>query len=333
MVSERYEEFLAQYGWANRPCVFLAGDCSDRKYYRLGSEVTGFILLMDAPPPGEKLEDFIKVGALLSELGLSVPEVIAYDLDKGLALIEDLGDTTYSRILLKNKAPIRDLYELATSVLIDLHKRVESHREGISLPPYSLDLYMKEVNLCLEWYYPSSYFTPLSSKAIEEWEDIWLCLLKPQINPETLVLRDFMVDNLIYLKKRRGIQRCGLLDFQDAVYGSRAYDLVSLLEDARYDVPAEIQEKMINLYLEAFPQLDKASFLESYYILGAQRSIKILGVFTRMYKRYNKSKYLAHLPRVWKWIEQDLNHPSLKRLKEWFDLYMPSTERKVLNAD
>lgn len=333
MTSERYTHFLDQYGWGEKPCLFLAGDCSDRKYYRLGSEVTGFVLLMDAPPPGEKLEDFIKIGSILSDLGLSVPEVIAYDLEKGLALIEDLGDTTYSHCVLTKKAPLQGLYTLATQVLIDLHKKFESHREDISLPLYSLDLYMKEVNLCLEWYYPSAHSHPLSLEALKEWETIWTHLLQPQIKGETLVLRDFMVDNLIYLKKRRGVQQCGLLDFQDAVCGSRAYDLVSLLEDARYDVPQSIQEKMISLYCEAFPQLDKDSFLESYSILGAQRSIKILGVFTRMYKRYNKSKYLTHLPRVLKWLEQDLNHPSLERLKKWFDLYMPSTERKVLNAD
>src|SRR3989344_3171489 len=332
MISERYTDFLKQHGWAGKPCVFLAGDCSDRKYYRLGSEATGFVLLMDAPPPGEKLEDFIRIGSILSGLGLSVPEVIAYDSEKGLALIEDLGDTTYSNCLLTKSVPLEDLYELATRVLIHLHTKFDIRREEITLPLYSLDLYMKELNLCLEWYYPSVYSKPLSLEAVKEWETIWALLLQSQVKSETLVLKDFMVDNLVYLRKRQGVQRCGLLDFQDAVYGSRAYDLVSLLEDARYEVPQEIQSKMIDRYLEAFPYVDRALFLESYHILGVQRSAKILGVFTRMYKRYNKSKYLAHLPRVLKWIEQDLNHPSLKRLKEWFDLYMPSTERKVLNA-
>ena len=235
--------------------------------------------------------------------------------------------------MFEQNVPIDDLYELATRVLIDLHTKFEIQREGINLPPYSLELYMKEVNLCLEWYYPSVYSQPLPALAIKEWEALWSELLDRQVNTETFVLRDFMVDNLMYLKKRSGIQQCGLLDFQDAVLGPRSYDLVSLLEDARYDVPIDIQEKMINLYLEAFPDLDRGSFLENYYTLGVQRSTKILGVFTRMHKRYNKSKYLAHLPRVWKWIEQDLKHPSLKRLKEWFDLYMPHTERKVLNAD
>lgn len=333
MISERYEIFLKEYGWADKPLVFLAGDCSERKYYRLGSEGTGFVLLMDAPPPGERLDEFIKISSFLSDLGFSVPEVIAYDLENGLALIEDLGDSSYSHCLFSGIVPIHDLYNLATRVLIDLHKKFETHRDSITLPSYSLELYMKEVNLCLEWYYPSAYSQPLPAAAIKEWNVLWSNILERQVSTETLVLRDFMVDNLMYLKKRQGVQQCGLLDFQDAVMGPRVYDLVSLLEDARYDVPADIQEKMIHLYLEAFPELDRDSFLESYYVLGLQRSTKILGVFTRMYKRYNKSKYLAHLPRVWKWIEQDLKHPSLKRLKEWFDLYMPHTERKVLNAD
>lgn len=332
MMSERYTHFLEQYGWAGKPFVFLAGDCSERKYYRLGSEATGFVLLMDAPP-GEKLEEFVRMGGILSDLGLSVPEVIAYDLDRGLALIEDFGDTTYSRCLMQQDPSSQQLYALATDVLISLHKKFDVHRSHIVISPYSLDLYMKELNLCLEWYYPSVYAAPLSASAVKDWEAIWTSLLSPQIKSETLVLRDFMVDNLMYLKKRQNVQRCGLLDFQDAVCGSRAYDLVSLLEDARYDVPADIQGKMIARYLEAFPHLDRSSFLESYFILGAQRSAKILGVFTRMYKRYNKSKYLAHLPRVLMWLDQDLRHPSLKKLKDWFDCHMPSTERKVLNAD
>ncbi|MFN7662798.1 MAG: aminoglycoside phosphotransferase family protein [Alphaproteobacteria bacterium] len=332
-MSERYKQFLKQYGWADKPCVFLAGDCSERKYYRLGSEVTGFILLMDAPPPAEKLEDFIKIGSLLSDLGLSVPEVIAYDLDQGLALIEDFGDTSYSRSLTSRAASSEELYTLATQVLIDIHKKFDPQKPGFSFPSYSLELYLKEINLCLEWYYPSAYSIPLPSEAVEKWDSIWIRLLKPQIKVDTLVLRDFMVDNLMYLKKRDGIQRCGLLDFQDAVLASKAYDLVSLLEDARYDVPKNIQDKMINLYMDAFPGLNKEQFLESYYVLGVQRSTKILGIFTRMYKRYNKARYLAHLPRVWKWIEQDLNHPSLTELKEWFHVYMPITERKVLNAN
>lgn len=305
----------------------------------LGEEILSFrvrrnrVRPFDGCPGGEKLEEFIRMAETLSDLGFSVPEVIAYDLDKGMALIEDFGDTTYSRCLMMQEPSSEDLYTLATDTLIDLHRKFEVCRKDVVIPSYSLDLYMKELNLCLEWYYPSVYSKPLSSSAIKEWEDIWMNLLTSQIKPETLVLRDFMVDNLIYLKKRQGIQQCGLLDFQDAVCGSRAYDLVSLLEDARHDVPSDIQGKMIKKYFEAFPYLDQNSFLESYFVLGAQRSTKILGVFTRMYKRYGKSKYLAHLPRVLMWLDQDLCHPSLKKVKEWFELYMPLSERKILNAD
>jgi aminoglycoside/choline kinase family phosphotransferase len=321
MPSERYTEFLKQHGWFDKPLSFLAGDCSNRKYYRLGSEITGFILLMDAPPPDEKLEDFVEMSSILSDLGLSVPEIIACDLEKGLALIEDFGDTTYTKCFFEGDSRC-DLYELATHTLIDLHKKFKKDHAP-DLPTYTFDRYMKEVNLCLEWYYPTVCKGSLSERALKEWSEIWSSLLQPLVRSETLVLRDFMVDNLVYLKKRKKVQRCGLLDFQDAVLGPRAYDLVSLLEDARYDVPEEIQKKMLEVYLSAFPQLDRASFLRDYYALGAQRSIKILGVFSRMQVKQSQSKYLNHIPRVWKWIEQDMRHASLKPLKKWVDTYLP----------
>lgn len=325
--TQKFEDFLETHGWGNRPISFLAGDCSNRKYYRLGTETTGFVLLMDAPPPEERLEDFIKIAELLRGLGLSVPEIISADLEKGFALIEDFGDQTYSR-LLKETGDDETYYTLATKTLISLHKVFDGAQHK-ALPSFSFDLFMKELDVMFEWYYPRAFDQPLSADAKQEFKEIWQSLLTPLLTPQTLVLRDYMVDNLVYLKGRPGIQACGLLDFQDALLGRRAYDLVSLLEDARYDVPAAIQTQMKTLYLEAFPELDRQSFLEEYAVLGAQRSIKILGIFMRMYVRHKQDKYLAHIPRVWRWIEQDLKHPRLATLKSWLARHMPEKERRA----
>lgn len=323
MNTQKFEQFLKAHGWDNKPIYFLAGDCSNRKYYRLGVKNKGSVVLMDAPPPEERLGDFIEMASLLKGLGLSVPDILHADLEKGFALIEDFGDRTYSRLLAQGDD--EKYYTIATDTLIYLHQTFDLKKySGLTL--FSFDIFVRELDVMLEWYYPKAYGAPLSAKNKESFLGIWKTLLKPLLMPETLVLRDYMVDNLVYLEDRPGIKSCGLLDFQDALLGRRAYDLVSLLEDARYDVSHEIQMKMKARYLDAFPQLDRPSFLEEYAILGAQRSIKILGIFMRMYVRHKQEKYLAHIPRVWRWIEQDLTHPSLSQLKDWMERHMPNVE-------
>ena len=137
------------------------------------------------------------------------------------------------------------------------------------------------------------------------------------------MLRDYHVDNLMLLPDRSGVQGCGLLDFQDAVCGPPSYDLVSLLEDARRDVPAELRWRMTDRYLAAFPALDRAAFLKSAAILAAQRNCKILGIFTRLWKRDGKPHYLFHIPRLWRLLEQDLRHPALAPLARWLDHHLP----------
>jgi aminoglycoside/choline kinase family phosphotransferase len=147
--------------------------------------------------------------------------------------------------------------------------------------------------------------------------------------PETLVLRDFHVDNLLVLKDRPGVAACGLLDYQDAVIGPAAYDVVSLLEDARRDISPTLTAEMLDRYLAAFPEQDRDAFAASYAVLGAQRSCRIVGVFTRLLVRDGKPRYLPHIPRVWRWIEQDVRHPALAPLKEWLDTHIPAADRRI----
>ncbi len=325
--NSRYTEFLEKHGWKEKEISFLAGDASHRRYYRVRSS-DDHVLLMDAPPPMESMENFIGIDKLLWNMGFSVPEILVTDVDQGLALIEDFGDCTYTRIL-EDKTKYDLLYEVAVDVLIALHKKFDASLHT-DVQPYTLGEYMREANLFVEWYYPKIFKHDLSEAGLKDWDHCWKDALSVVLNsPKTLVLRDYHIDNLVWLKNRKGIQRCGLLDFQDALIGSPTYDLVSLLEDARHDVPKGIQNKMIARYLDAFPKLGHDDFFKEYYTVGAQRSTKIIGIFSRLAFRDGKRKYLSCIPRLWKWLESDLAHPHLKSVKEWFDYYVPQGKREV----
>jgi hypothetical protein len=326
--NPRYYSFLKKHGWKEKEISFLAGDASNRRYYRLGTESSEHVLLMDAPPPMENIENFIQIDKILWDMGFSVPEILATDPDQGLALVEDFGDHTYTRIL-EDKTKYDLLYETAVDTLIALHKRFDP-KLHMDLQPYTLTEYMREANLFIEWYYPKIFKQDLSQSGRKAWDHSWKEAFNIVLDSQkSLVLRDYHIDNLVWLKNREGIQRCGLLDFQDALIGSTAYDLVSLLEDARHDVPKEIQSKMIARYLDAFPKLGHDVFFTEYYTVGAQRSTKIIGIFSRLAFRDGKRRYLSCIPRLWKWLEGDLVHPHLKSLKEWFDYYVPQGKREV----
>jgi N-acetylmuramate 1-kinase len=184
--------------------------------------------------------------------------------------------------------------------------------------------------LLVDWHAPAALGKPLAAGLRDEYLDLWRMVLPQAALPaETLVLRDYHVDNLMLLPDRSGVQVCGLLDFQDAVCGPPSYDLVSLLEDARRDVPAELRLRMIERYLRAFPTLDREAFLRSAAILAAQRNCKILGIFSRLWRRDGKPRYLAHLPRVWRLLEQDLAHPALAQIARWLDRHLPRAVRHI----
>jgi aminoglycoside/choline kinase family phosphotransferase len=319
--------FLAGCGWGDARPVPLAGDASFRRYYRLGDNGRRAVL-MDAPPPREDVVPYITVSKLLRQLGFSAPEVLAEDRTHGFLVIEDFGDDTYTR-LLDRGGDERTLYGLAVDTLVALQREVEL-RGAPDLPPYDTERLIAEAALLVDWYAPAALGAPLSEAQREEYLDHWRTLLSWAVSPEsTLVLRDYHADNLMLLSDRSGVQGCGLLDFQDAVRGPPSYDLVSLLEDARRDVSAELCRQMTERYLTAFPTLDRAAFLRSATILAAQRNCKILGIFTRLWKRDDKPRYLVHIPRVWRLLEQDLLHPTLAPLARWLDRHLPGSTRQI----
>jgi aminoglycoside/choline kinase family phosphotransferase len=316
--------FLVSQGWHHATSSFLAGDASYRKYERLSLPDGTKAILMDAPLPYEKPKSFEQVAQLLLNLGYSAPEIYGIDLENGFLLLEDLGDSTYPQFL-EDKSQEEPLYALAIDLLADLHKRFQSHE---ALPPYTFEEYLREANLFLEWYFPAIMGEKISDVHLNEYKDIWKALVKTlETLPSSIVLRDYHIDNLMWLSNRPGLQACGLLDFQDALIGSVAYDLVSLLEDARRDVTPSLQRAMTDRYLSHFPDLDQDNFRSVYSILGAQRNAKIIGIFTRLAYRDQKERYLDFIPRVWGYLHQDLQNPALKPLKDWLDKMIPMEKR------
>jgi aminoglycoside/choline kinase family phosphotransferase len=311
--------FLATAGWGGTPAVPLAGDASFRRYYRLGRNGKSAVL-MDAPPPQEDIGPFVTVAGMLRELGFSAPAVLAEDRDQGFLLIEDFGDDTYTRLLARG-ADEPSLYALAIDTLVALQRAAEP-RGTPELSPYDIERLLGEAALLVDWY------QPLAGRLREEYLALWKTVLpEAMVSPPTLVLRDYHVDNLMLLPNRRGVKGCGLLDFQDAVTGQPSYDLVSLLADARRDVPVPLRQAMTERYLAAFPDLDRSAFLRSAAILSAQRNCKILGIFTRLWKRDGKPQYLVHIPRVWRLLEADLRHPALGPIARWLDRHLPPETR------
>ncbi len=319
-------DFLAARGWAGVAPVMLAGDASFRRYYRL-VDGTRRVVLMDAPPPLEDVGPYVAVANMLRGLGLSAPEIHAEDRECGFLLIEDFGDDVYTR-LLEGGADEAALYTLAVDTLIALHRAVGSS-EPPALPRYDEARLLAEAALFVDWYAPCVLGGPLPPDARAEYLAQWRAVLPHAALPAaTLVLRDYHVDNLMLLPGRRGVQACGLLDFQDAVWGAPTYDLVSLLEDARRDVTAGLRAAMTERYLAAFPELDGIAFARSAAILAAQRNCKILGIFTRLWRRDGKPAYLRHIPRVWRLLDDDLaREPALAPIADWLDRHLPAASR------
>ena len=322
--------FLGAQGWDRVTPAVLTGDASFRRYYRLADNGRRAIL-MDAPPPQEDVRPFVAVAAMLRGLGLSAPEVYAEDCDNGFLLIEDFGDDTYTRLLARG-ADETALYSLAIDTLIELQRAVAAGRPP-ELPAYDEERLLTEAALLVDWYAPSVLGAPLSTAAREDFLTRWREVLPRAALPApTLVLRDYHVDNLMLLPGRPAVQGCGLLDFQDAVCGPPSYDLVSLLEDARRDVPPALREAMTERYLAGFPGLDREAFRRSAAILAAQRNCKIIGIFTRLWRRDGKSGYLAHIPRVWRLIEDELHEPALRPIGDWLAQHLPPHARRIPSA-
>jgi N-acetylmuramate 1-kinase len=354
---------VAEAGMDGEACHlrYLQGDASVRRYGRILCGEQPGAVLMDWPrqPDGpairnglpysriahlaEDVRPFVAVAEALRAKGLSVPGIAAHDLDAGLLVLEDLGDRVLGREVETGTGSQADIWRAAVDVLVALAGASPPQALPLpdgsthSLPTYDAGAFSIEVELVPDWYWPALHGTQVPAAARAEYIEIWAGVFaRLGAMPKGWVLRDYHSPNLLWLPERQGIARIGVIDFQDAMRGPPAYDLVSLLQDARVDVPPELEADIREHYCagveRAQPQFDRDAFDFAYAALGAQRNTKILGIFARLAKRDGKPGYLRHIPRLWRYLERDLAHPELKPLKGWYDRHMPADARAGLAA-
>jgi aminoglycoside/choline kinase family phosphotransferase len=308
------ETFLERAGWGGAEIEPLAGDASFRRYFRVRGNGRS-AMLMDAPPPHEDPVPFLEVGAWLADHGHRAPTIHAEDRERGLVLIEDFGADRMRDWLDDNAHAEEVTYGAAIDALVRLHASPPG-----PFAPYDMEVYQREVGLFVEWYCPAMGLAVDEPGYRAAWDDVLTPLLARQDTGVT-VLRDYHAENIMLLEG--GAQ--GLIDFQDALVGHPAYDVVSLLQDARRDVSEELERAMLDRYLA---QVDGGEHFEADYArLGAQRNAKIVGIFSRLWKRDGKPRYLAMIPRVWGAMERDLRHPALAPVADWFAANIPQEIR------
>ena len=342
------EAMIAAAGWDDARRLPMSGDASSRLYQRLRRQDGESAILMISPPRpdgppvrrgkpysaiarlAESVHAFVAIDRGLIAQGFSAPRIIAEDLEAGLLLIEDLGPG----IVVDDDGPIPERYAEATRCLAALHAKslptslaVERGRD-YAIPPYDLDAMLIELDLLLDWYLPHVGGREASGSVRAEFGHAWREALQgPLAGPQTWTLRDYHSPNLIWLPEREGIDRIGIIDFQDAVLGPPAYDVASLLQDARVTVPPILELKLLGAYAAARraadPEFDMASFAAHYAIMAAQRATKILGIFARLDRRDGKPAYLKHIPRIAAYLLRNLDHPALSRLRTWYAAALP----------
>ncbi len=316
-LPEGIPAFLSAAGWGTAQVEPLPGDASFRRYFRIRDGEKS-AMLMHAPPPHEDPQPFLRAAKWLDGNGLRAPHVLAEDAAAGLVLLEDFGEVRMREYLDEWPADEGEVYRAAIDALVTLHR----------LPPgpfrdYSMSEYLREAKLLTEWYCPAQGLTVDEPGYVAAWEKV-LGEMLPRQRPGVAVLRDYHAENIMLLGS---LGNQGLLDFQDALNGHPAYDLVSLLQDARRDVSPELEAEMVDYYVEQSGA--GADFLADYARLGAQRNAKIVGIFVRLWKRDGKPRYLDYIPRVWALLERDLAHPALAPVARWFDANVPAGLREA----
>jgi aminoglycoside/choline kinase family phosphotransferase len=330
--NQAIDAFLASAGWAGARRMHLAGDASFRKYERILHEGRHAVL-MNAPPPYERVTPFMQVTEILRGLKLSAPEIYASDEAQGFLLLEDLGDDAFTRVL--TNAPQQEgvLYRAAMDALIALQTRCAALSAKPQLAPYNAETYLREAALFSDWFLPQVAGRDVALGVREEFLALWQGLLKQcPLQNTMLVHRDYHADNLLWLPQRTEEARVGMIDYQDALMGDPFYDVVSLLEDARRDVSEALAEEELARFIAKIGA-DTAEARYRYAVLGAQRNMKIVGIFTRLSVRDGKPNYLNFLPRVWGYLINDLAHPGLKPLRDMVEKYVPASARGIIKTD
>lgn len=347
----RIRAFLDKSGFGEVDRVRMQGDASTRIFERLTGK-NGTVVLMNAPrrPDGPPVRDgkpysaiahlaedivpYVALAAGLRRIGLSAPDILDADLDDGLLIMEDFDSDRL--VDGEPPSPLQERYATAVDLLAALHGRdlpdtlPVTSQFNYRLPRYDMDAFLIEAELLLDWYLPGTG-AAASDVARRAFVRHWREALLPAIAaPATWVLRDYHSPNLLWLGERDDIARIGLLDFQDALVGPAAYDVASLLQDARVDVPEAMEMTLLGRYVRArrgdAPEFDTAEFTRLYATLAAQRATKILGIFARLDRRDGKPQYLRHMPRLWNYLQRSLAHPSLAALKAWYAINVPAPD-------
>jgi N-acetylmuramate 1-kinase len=331
--GEAMDAFLSRMGWQGAVRRMLAGDASFRRYERvhLGNTIA---VLMDAPPPWEDVRPFIAVTDVLARCGVTVPTILAADAEQGFLLLEDLGDLSFTRLLRAEPSRERELYLAATDALVAMHAASLAHGEALAraIPPYDMTVYLREAALFAEWFLPQIHGIARAKELREEYLAIWRAILTTTAPLQNCIVhRDYHADNLFWLSEREGHRAVGMIDYQDALWGDAAYDLASLLEDARRDVAETTVADCFARYATAIGE-NAHAFAARYSVIAAQRNAKIIGIFARLCLRDGKAHYLDYLPRVWGHFTNDISHPLLAPLKTFVDEYVPQEWRGVFEA-
>jgi len=352
ILDSSHVAFLKDAGWNDADARALAGDASSRRYIRLSKDERPAVFMIAPPsaesapcPPdaspaereklgynaaarlaGPNLNAFVAIADALRAAGFSAPEVYAADPAQGLALIEDLGDDLYARIV--GDVDEDEIYSAAIDMLAAMRESPPARpaNDDFQMLDYDKTALLAEAALLIDWYWPLKNGVPASDDLKAEYMDAASSAIDHLSPAHSFVLRDFHAENLLWLPERNGAARVGLIDFQDGLYGAAAYDLVSLLEDARRDVAPDLAAAMIDRYCkqaQAAGEFDRDAFLRDYAILAAQRNAKILGIFARLAKRDNKPRYLDLFPRVEAHFRHDLKRPVLAPLQRFFAAHMP----------
>jgi hypothetical protein len=351
--------FLDETPYIDAAARYLQGDASTRSYARIALPERSAILMNsprqpDGPPIrdgkpysalvhlAEDITPFVAVAGALRERGLSAPAIYEFDLDRGFLILEDLGDQVFGSEVSKGHA-MAELWPAAVDVLLALAANPPPDRLPIEghapyrLPAYDADAMLTEVSLLIDWFWPALHGRAMPEAMAEEFRALWRPLLAEAAKADLgWVLRDYHSPNLMWLPKQKGVKRVGILDFQDALRGPLAYDLVSLLEDARLDVPEALERELLARYCSArgaqSQHFSSDQFVSLYATLGAQRNSKILGIFARLAKRDGKRGYLAHIPRVARYLERNLAHPALAELRRFYTREFPAAQDLPLLA-
>jgi aminoglycoside/choline kinase family phosphotransferase len=322
-MMERIPSFFNKYQHFNK--AYLTADFSPRKYYRWTNDKSSYILMDCADL--KTLTEFITVDELLISLGLSAPEIIEKDTDNGFLLIEDFGDHTFTKVLNENPKIEYELYENAVKSLTQMHEVCET--KPAFLKEYTLDIGLKKVQQFCKHYAPlmlKKDCTEIENTFLKSWEEPIKLALSTKKN---IFLRDYHVDNLMHLPTRKAPKNVGLLDFQDALWAPVAGDLVSLLEDARRDVPNEIKKDMWKRYLDLHPKGDHEEIYIAGNILSAVRHTKIIGLFTRVAKENNNTRHLGRIKNLWNLLQDCCEISEMQPVREWLDEHLPISKRIV----